>query len=469
MTRKKKHVGPWSAEAGHFPYKVVVEENLSRGGSLNLRWWSPGHQNWRRKALGNVKLEKLIRTKDGQIDAHVAQWALEQAMEKSRELSGSLPSSREAQLARRTTVGETFELVSDPKTGLYPHDSEYRRELKRSLDFASSVWGKDAPWLSIDDAKWTELIRARVEDLVRRKYIGVRSAEITIVRLSTAARWLRTTKKIPAGTAELPDEWKDGLKAFRRGLTKSTRDPEPHRPRHTIEEVRKILTAGIQVDPRGALLLALGAEQRLGQVRRALRSDLTLPAIDWPAVNAMKEEDVVEVEFGELRVFGAGRKGGTTIALTKGQRVMVDLYVNGIALTLEQKFVDTQIDYPLFPAGKLKGRLHGTPELSDKMDLDRSVSRQWVQKTFRAIEEKAEVNHVPGRATYGLRRQSVDAAIEAGISMQGLQAQGGWSSSKIPMEIYRDKENKAGRREARTVRSKVRQENLAVEKTQETE
>lgn len=458
MTRKKKHVGPWSAEAGHFPYKVVVEENVSRGGALTLRWWSPGHQNWRRKALGNVKLDKPIRTKDGQIDAQVAQWALEQAMEKSRELSGSLPSSREAQLARRTAIGETFDLISDPKTGLYPHDSEYRRELKRSLDFACSVWGKDAPWLSIDDAKWTELIRARVEALVRQGYVGVRSAEITIVRLSTAARWLRRTKKIPAGTAELPDEWKDGLKAFRRGLTKSTRDPEPHRPRHTIEEVLAILRAGIQVDPRGALLLALGAEQRLGQVRRAMRSDLTLPAIDWAVVNKLKDDKLAEVEFGELRVFGAGRKGGTTIALTKGQRVMVDIYVNGLVAGLELSFTEASIDYPVFPAGKLMGRLRGTPELSEKMDLEKSVSRQWVQKTFRAIEVKADVKHVRGRATYGLRRQSVDAAIEAGISMQGLQAQGGWSSSKIPLEIYKEKDNKAGRREARAVRSRVRKE-----------
>lgn len=75
--------------------------------------------------------------------------------------------------------------------------------------------------------------------------------------------------------------------------------------------------------------------------------------------------------------------------------------------------------------------------------------------TFKvAAEEVAESwEHIHGRATYGFRRLAVDVADELGLSPAGLQATGGWVDSKIPTTIYRERGNKAGRREARAVRS----------------
>jgi hypothetical protein len=146
-------------------------------------------------------------------------------------------------------------------------------ELVRAVRFGETVWGKDTPAESIDEAKWTLLIRRRIEGLIERGNTGVRATVITVSRLITVFNWLRKTKRIPIGAGQIDDEWKSDLMTYRRGLTGTKRDPEPYQPRFSLEEMRKIVKAAPFVDPRMAILLYVTAE--LGSARRRARCAAT--------------------------------------------------------------------------------------------------------------------------------------------------------------------------------------------------
>lgn len=206
---------------------------------------------------------------------------------------------------------------------------------------------------------------------------------------------------------------------------------------------------------------ALGAELRGGQVIRARRSDLDL-------------------EVDTVKVRGRGRKRGTVVKLTRGQRGAVDRALAGYLAPLEGK----ALDYPLFPAGKLVGRkaiggdvvrtdaetasgvrrrghqvivtepLRAQLAQSEAKPLNRSTLDGW----FMEAEAIAGVAHVKGRSWYGLRRVFLDAATDEGLSREGLQEHGGWADNQVPDQIYRDKEREKARTEARDVRARNRGE-----------
>jgi integrase len=293
-------------------------------------------------------------------------------------------------------------------------------------------------------------MRRRVTDLVARGKVGVRATEITMSRLVTAVRWLRKTKRIPAGVAEAPDDWKAALVSFWKGLTKSTRDPEPNRPRFTQDEALAILAVSWQVDPRFGLLIDLGAEYRLGQVARCRRSDLDL-------------------EAGLLIVRGAGKKGGETIDLTDAQVASVRVAIDpgnreaGYLAAREEAWIADGTDYDLFPGGKMRRWRVASIRPGTHRGKSRPVVSTTLRKWFRKAEGLARVDgkkikHVNGRGAYGIRRQHVKIANDEGISRFGLRAAGGWSSTKIPDEVYDEQENRRGRAEAKLVRARWRRE-----------
>ena len=433
----KPHGDAWLHVEGSDAARVVVYEDVARGGRVTMRWWDPNKKpkgNWRRKSLGKV----LDRDRRGRPLPESIAWAKQEARRKSVALGDGITEGVAAQ-ARPFTISETESAITHAETGKYPHKTAMREELVRALRFAVQVWGGDTPWKAIDDGEWVKLIRRRIETLVKREKVGIRTAEITVSRLSTAARWLRRRKTIPADAGIPPDDWKqEGLRHWR-SLTKATRDPQPSRPRHTLDEMRKIIAAAPKVDPRLALLLEMGAEYRLGQVIRARRSD-------------------VDLERGSLTVHGQGKKGGETIMLTAGQLTTVRAALGGFLRELEAAWVTSTTDYWLFPAGKLLGRKASEWRMGPGIDITRHASREWVAKNFHQAETAASVDYVKGRGPYGLRRQGVDAAKAAGIGPDGLKAAGGWSSTKIPNEIYAEETNQRGREEARDVRAKTRGE-----------
>jgi hypothetical protein len=93
------------------------------------------------------------------------------------------------------------------------------------------------------------------------------------------------------------------------------------------------------------------------------------------------------------------------VELTKGMRTAVNAYLSGFLASLEEQYLAAGKDYPLFPAGRIFGRKHGTGhKLGKKMRSEQYVSRQWIRSTFHAVTRKAGVPYVAGRAAYGLRR-----------------------------------------------------------------
>lgn len=434
----------WSHVVGSGKSRVVVYEDLARDRRLTLRWW--GGTNWKRKALGRV----LERNRRGEVTKASEQWAKDQATVKSAALIAGTPEALIV-LPQRFTIGQTEAVLTDEDTGPYPHETPFRDELVRALDFATTVWGADKTWASVTDDDWTKLMRRRLSGLLARDKQGIRSAELTVSRLNTAAEWLReqTPPKIPRDAARLSKKWRAKLLDFWRGETAKRLerkpdeidDPTPKRPRHTLDEMRKILAAAPKVDPRFALLLALAAEYRLGQARRAKRSHLSL-------------------DGGTFTIHGRGKKGGALVDLTDGQRAACTaaLGEGGYLATLEARWMAKGTDFFLFPAGKMLGRAAGTWAIGKGIDQTKPVSREWVMKTFHEVERVAGVQTVKGRAAYGMRRQNVDAANDAGISSLGKQATGGWSSTKVPDSIYAESTNKAGRQEAKRIRAVTRGE-----------
>jgi integrase len=425
---------PWTHTEGSRKSRVVVYEDVARGGMLTLRWRDAKTKNWRRKTLGKV----MERDRKGPL-AELVAFAENEARRKSVQLSdGTEPAA--TKIVAPFTIGDTKDAITDKQTGKYPHNTPFRRELLKAVEFAGVVWGSDTAWKDITEDQWMSLLRRRVEHLIRQGKRATRTTEITISRLITVTRWLRRTKRIPADAGHAPEDWKEQIVAYWKGETGTKRDPEPHQPRHTLEEMRKILGALDKIEPRVALLLAVGAEYRLGQVVRCLRSDLDL-------------------ERGTLLIHGVKHKEGETVELTEAQLAFVRRVItDGYLADCEAKYDDDEKDYPLFPGGKTVA--YRTARRTVGKGAARSVhlSRRAINRRFHEAERLACVPEIAGRGPYGLRRQNVDAALLAGITPQGLKSAGGWKSTKIPTEVYAEKENRAGRSEAKRVRSATRGE-----------
>ena len=434
----------WTHVEGSKASRVVVYEDKARGGMLTLRWRVASRKNYRRKTLGRV----LERDRRNQPVKACVQWAIQEAKRKSVALGDGLEAA-EAVKVSPFTIGETKAALTDSETGPYPHDTEFRRELVRALVLAGLVWGEDTAWHAVDDAAWTKLMRRRLGGLLDRKKQGIRSTEITISRLNTAAEWLRDQKRIPRDAALLPKKWRAKLLDFWRGEVAKRQerspaeieDPKPSRPRHTLAEMRKIIAAAPKIDPRFGLLLALAAEYRLGQARRAKRSHLNLAG-------------------GTFTIGGRGKKLGAVVDMTAGQLAAWATATGpgGYLEATEGAWLTKGRDYYLFPAGKMLGRRAGEWMLGAGIDYEACVSREWITANFHAAEDLAGVAKVKGRAAYGLRRQNVDAMNEEGISPLGKQAAGGWSSTKVPDSIYAESTNQVGRTEAKKVRARTRGE-----------
>jgi hypothetical protein len=447
MTRGKKNALPpgvlpaWTYVAGVGASRVVVYEDLARDRQLTLRWWDPARENWRRKALGRT----LERTRRGEVVRVSEEWAQQQATVKSAALIKGTPDEKVI-APTRFTIGETEAVLTDAETGPYPHRTPFRSELIRALDFAATVWGKDTPWAMISDEDWTKLIRRRLAGLLKRGLAGMRTTEVTVSRINTAAEYLREQKKIPRDAAVLPKKWRKQLLDSWRGQVKEitgvapTADPVPSRPRHTLEEMRKIIATAPEVDPRFGLLMQLAAEYRAGQAVRSKRSQLDLAAQTFT-------------------IHGRGKKLGAVIDLTPAQLAYVERVLReGYLADLERAYQKKGTDYYLFPAGKLTGRKTSEARLGPGIDHTKPLGRKWIANNFHEAERRCEITPMKGRAQYGVRRQNVDAINALGISPLGKQAAGGWSSTDVPDAIYAESTNKVGREEAARIRAKTRGE-----------
>jgi integrase len=423
-------VTQWEDSVGFLPWKVSVYEEPSRNGTLYLRWRQDG--NWKKKSL-----QRPLRTKRGAIDETTKDWAKAQAAAQYARLVAGVPDEDRAPRAP-LTIRQGLDAVLDPTTGKYPTDTAHRREVKRELERVIVEWGVDTAWVAIKRADVRKLWRRRILQLRADGADGLRGAEITVQRMNAVASWLRDEELIPAGACVGSRRWKQELAADWLELSGARALPDPKRPRHTLDEMRRILATAVAVDPRFELAMVLGAELRLGQVIRCRRPDLNL-------------------DHATLTVRGKGQKKGTVSHLTDGQmRVARHALTDGYLRLLE----GASADYPLFPAGPLPG---GRTMKDPKATVARhataaAIGRDVVDGWFHEAERLAGVPVVKGRAAYGLRRAAVDAAKEAGISREGLQAHGGWKDTQMPDRIYADQQMDYARDEAKAVRAKIRGE-----------
>lgn len=420
----------WSHSEGVSPFKVTVYENVDRDRTLYLRWREdrPGRErNWTVKSL-----KKGLRTAGGRIILEVRRWAIEQAKNQHLTLVRGAPKAAVVKAPLR--LGDTEAKLIDEKKGKYPKDTPHRREVLRALRYAVEVWGKDRLWESLKPEDFRELWRGRMKTLQEDGHVGHRGAEVVVARILAIAEWLRSEQVIPISACHIQSDWKTTIRT-------EAGEPEPSRPRYTLEEMRSIIRVAPEVDPRFGLLVALGAELRLGQVVRTMRSGLDL-------------------DKGQFRVFGRGKKLGALVILTPGQVVACRRALAGYLRHLEA----TAIDYPLWPSGKLIGASAGEGVAKDQHATRPPVNRRTIGEWWNQAEELAGIPHVPGRGAYGVRRVAVDGALAEGVSLEGLQAGGGWSDIQVPQTIYRESELASASSEAARVRAKVRGE-MEEEKT----
>jgi integrase len=409
---------PWELTLGSRPRTVRLYE---RGPTVWIYYRSGGVPV--RRSLG-----RGIRSASGKRIPAAIEWATEQGNGMLGMLLSPLSSSR---VNKSLTILESINLIQDPDRGLYPENSQHRREVLRSMRFAAETWG-NKQWREVRRDDFTALGRARVRVLRARDHVGYRGAEKLVKDVMGVANWLRDKERIPGDSGMAPRRWVKDLKAFWRKYSGVQVDYKPARPRHSVDEYRRLLPAAWRVDPRFGLMLDLGAGFRFGQVVRIRRSHL-------------------EVESGHLEIPGTAEKPGAHLILTSGQQASVARALSGHLRPLEERWAAEGVDYNLFPQGKL-------PQ-SGVIEADRGhVSRPCLSRWFLAAEGLAGIPHMEGRGAHGLRRMTVDHALSEKISLSGLQAAGGWANADMPTRVYAEHHGDDARAEASRFRADLRGE-----------
>jgi hypothetical protein len=152
----------------------------------------------------------------------------------------------------------------------------------------------------------------------------------------------------------------------------------------------------LSIDPRTELAVEVGAELRLGQVLRVMRSDLDTTCTKL-------------APSGRLKVRGRGKKGGETVVLAEEQRVAIASALAGYLPEFETQYDPEQkkTDFCLFIAGRLSG---GTERPGPKQK--RPITRSKALAGFHDLKRVAGVDPKPGRGWYGLRRVATDVALQ---------------------------------------------------------
>lgn len=435
MATPKRRTG-LPKEAGTGPSKVWVGPRADKGGVVYLRWRKDDRSNWRWKSL-KFTLEGVSAAERTAREVR----AFEAAMAQFERLTGRRAGETSAP-TRVVRLRDAWAIISDAKSGRYPTDSVYRRELASALAHGARFLGDDFPWTAFDRVRLREVTRRRASEVIARnstgpagRQVGFRAAQVLGTRLCTIARVLQEEGHLPA-EYDVPGgkTWVSELRSFVEDRTGAPL-PAPHRPRYTLDEVRQLLAVAYDVEPRFGLMLHLGAQLRAGQVARLRRSHLTLD----PAP-------------GTMQVHGKGKKQGTVLPLTAGQREILDRALAGYLVDCESRYQQDGTDYLLFPGTLRKGFAAALDPATTPVQKNR------VNDWQREAEIAAGIPHVDGRSWYGSRRGLVDGSLDAGISGEALETLGGWSSRRVADEVYRERNRQTARVEASAVLAALRGE-----------
>ena len=474
--RAKRRI--WTYSYGLKPYSVFAFERPERGNQVFVRWTNlakqghqeRGHHRREKQNLGTVVRDPTT----GQLDPKLVRAAQLQVQQfHARLVTGSLPQTaaeRAAEMlpaeptADTLNLREGFRLALDPKRGKYA-STETRRYDDMVL-YESRLFGlkprtkplinADITWRDLQVRDIRALWRTMADRYVRTngREFGIRVAEQMVDAIYSVASWLREESHIAPDAARPPDGWRKRLRE--EWAQRTDEQPHrPHRPRHTVEEFRRIFAAlnDPRVDPRIRLAIELAAECRTGQVLRCTRRMLTLTEVD-----ASQYERLPAGSLGQVVIPGSGKKHGETVVLTPEQRRAVDDALAGYLANYESAWREQRIDdYYLFPGSRMRMLDDSGARWTRRVRAGvKPMSRDGARVAFKQLEAIAKVDHIEGRGWYGLRRQAADMAETATNDDRVKDRLGGWQDSETRKSIYQDRETDALRAQAASVRRQLR-------------
>jgi hypothetical protein len=226
---------------------------------------------------------------------------------------------------------------------MYVVESDHVREVRRAQRDIVSVLGRGpagAPrtWESLSYSSVRELWLKLAERYVGTGRGGPAWTERCVVILMQVAQWLAVEEQTSRAVA-VKRTWREQMRREWEQLT--TKRIVRRAPRHSTEEIARIFSAldHPDVDPRIALAVELGAEARLGQVRRLRRK-----VVDLSPIGAFGR--------GRITVHGSGKKLGLTRDLTPEERAAIDRALAGY-LRHHAYSAGLRDDYRMFP-GRLR-------------------------------------------------------------------------------------------------------------------
>lgn len=446
----------WQYQKGEFPNTVTAIERPDRKRVIEVRWWVGSLGRFQRRSLGFP-----IRDANGVIDENLKREAVRQTHAMYDALmAGQTVSTLSAAQNGPLTLKAGFEIATAVPTGMYVVESDHLVEVRRAVRDILEVIGQSARG---DARTWDALSNATARELwleLARRYKatdrgGPVWTERCVVVLYQVSQWLAGEEKI-ARALVLKKGWRDQLRREWEQLTASRIARST--PRHSEEEIRLIFSAleKPEVDPRIALALELGAEARLGQVRRLMRSDVDLSPIG-------------AFQLGRVVVHGSGKKLGVTRDLTPEERAAIDRALAGYLKDLEEAYQGgLREDYPMFPAGRLRydvapsrlprrKRSPSVPQRRAKLSVsNESMDKRTLNDLFHALERVAKVEVVAGRGWYGIRRRAADVYEDYEKDERVLNDQTGHRNSDTRREVYQERDREAIRAKSAQTRRQVR-------------
>ena len=488
MRSSKKHASParkrrtgkrgvWTYSYGPKPYTVFAFERPERGNQVFVRWTNLSKRDQREGLHRREKqgLGIVVRDPDtGRLDPKLVRTAELQVQQfHARLITGSLPQTAAERAAEKLpaqptaetlTLREGFRLALDPKRGKYA-SVETRRYDDMTL-YESRLFGlkPGTKPLINPEITWRELQLRDIRALWRTmadKYVrtdgrefGIRVSEQIVDAIFSVASWLREESHIAPDVARPPDGWR---KRLREEWSQRTDEQlhRPHRPRHTVDEFRRIFAAlnDPRVDPRIRLAIELAAECRTGQVLRCTRRMLTVTDVDPSDYDSLPAG-----ALGQVIIPGAGKKHGETVVLTPEQRRAVDDALAGYLANYETAWKTEEVDdYYLFPGSRMRMLDDTGARWTRRVRAGvKPMSRDGARVAFKELEAIAKVDHIPRRGWYGLRRQAADMAETATNDDRVKDRLGGWQDSETRKSIYQDRETDELRAKAASVRRQLR-------------
>jgi hypothetical protein len=386
-TQKQPAPGNWQ----HQVDDLTAYERKDRGLAIYTRVRNPDGRGYREKQ----QLCDPIRDAAGKIDPRLEAEAIRMAVERQALRASGIDDVRTGPL----TLERAFRRMLHDTEGRYAGATYRKYDVERYSKTILAILGAGLMCEAIRHAHYRKLWRALAHEHAKSGKYGPSAADKICGVLRTLISWLHEEELLEAGTGLPAASWKQTMKKEWTEITDEPVNP-PRKPRYARSEQEKLWFALPLGDPRHEIGCQIGAEKRLGQVRRSRRSDV-LPYGGH--------------RIGRVRLHGKGRKstGQPPILTMEARHVLTRAMTRGVLADLEAAYQRGEIsDYYLIPGGRLhtvktrKGsRLRARVE-----NANRPWGRTGMRRAWLRLEAIAGVPHERGRDWYGLRRISTDLA-----------------------------------------------------------